>query len=254
MIVRELKLFACAIQFLTRLPAPSLPDFQPEWIQASARFYPLVGLLVGSLSAAVLWVGCMFWSPLVAAVLAIAAGMAMTGCFHEDGLADTADGIGGGLTRERRLEIMKDSRLGTYGASVLVLGLLLRVATITALATINPLTAAIALVASHAFGRAIAVLAMAIMPYGGHPGMAKEGKPDRTAWYNGAIGMIWALVPLSAFAPWIAGTAALAGVAVACIPAGLAWRLIGGRTGDVLGAVEQACEIGLLLALAAMLA
>lgn len=254
MIVREAKLFICAVQFLTRLPTPQLRDFQPEWIQHSARYYPLVGLIIGGITGGVLWLGAQIWSPWIAAVLAVAASLALTGCFHEDGLADTADGIGGGQTRDRRLEIMKDSRLGTYGASVLCLNLILRVLCVGTIAHISPLLGVLCLLASNGLGRAVAVLAMAIMPYGGNPGMAKEGKPDRTSAHNVLIALLIGALPLIAFSPVIAVVASGAGLLVALVPAYLAWKLLGGRTGDVLGAIEQAFEIGFLLAMAALLA
>jgi adenosylcobinamide-GDP ribazoletransferase len=112
---RQLKLFFCALQFLTRLPVPSFVDFQSDWITRAARYYPLVGILVGAISAGVLLAGGQVWSGLLPALLAVAAGVLVTGGFHEDGLADTADGLGGGQAPARRLEIMKDSRVGTYG-------------------------------------------------------------------------------------------------------------------------------------------
>src|SRR5690606_35649546 len=99
MIGREARLFVCALQFLTRLPTPPLRDFQPEWIQQSARWFPLVGQVVGLIAAAILYGAAQGWSPWIAALLAVAAGVAMAGGFHEDGLADTADGLGGGQTR-----------------------------------------------------------------------------------------------------------------------------------------------------------
>lgn len=253
MIVKEIKLIICAVQFLTRIPTPQLDDFQPEWIQQSARYYPAVGLVVGGISGCVLCLTCLIWSPWIASVLAVAAGMALTGCFHEDGLADTADGIGGGQTRSRRLEIMKDSRLGTYGASVLFMNLALRILCIGTLATISPFLGLFCVLAANAMGRSIAVLAMAAMPYGGDPAMAKEGKPDRTTALNVVIALSVGALALLPFTPLQATTAVAVGIAVAAIPGCLAWRLLGGRTGDVLGAIEQAFEIGFLLAMAAIL-
>lgn len=253
MLVKEIKLFICAVQFLTRVPTPQLVDFQPEWIQQSARYYPAVGLLVGGISGGVLWLASMLWSPWIAAVLAVGAGMALTGCFHEDGLADTADGIGGGQTRSRRLEIMKDSRLGTYGASVLFLNLGLRILCVATLAAISPLIGLLSMIASNAMGRSVAVLAMAAMPYGGDLGMAKEGKPDRTTVLNVVFALLLGTLSLVPFSPMQAAVAITSGAAVASIPACLAWRLLGGRTGDVLGAIEQAFEIGFLLAMVAIL-
>lgn len=252
MIRHEARLLVCAVQFLTRIPTPQLAGFQPEWIQQSARYYPLVGQIVGAVSALVLYAAAQIWSPWIAALLAVAAGVVMTGGFHEDGLADTADGLGGGLTRARRLEIMKDSRLGSYGALALGLTLALRVAALAMLAGFSPLLSAIALLAAHGLGRAAAVGVMTIMPYGGDPGMAKEGRPDRASLAGLSIAVLIALWPLVFFSP-VTGASGLAlGLLFGAVPAWLAQRLIGGRTGDVLGAVEQAFEVGFLLAVAGM--
>lgn len=252
MIRHEARLFVCAVQFLTRIPTPQLTEFRPEWIQQSARYYPLVGQMVGGLAALVLFGAAQVWSPWVAALLAVGAGIALTGGFHEDGLADTADGLGGGLTRERRLEIMKDSRLGSYGALALGLTLALRVAALAMLTQFSPLFAAIALLASHGLGRAAAVGAMAVMPYGGDPGMAKEGRPDRVSLLGLTVAVLIALWPLVFFSPGTGAGGLALGMAAGAVPAWLAWRLIGGRTGDVLGAVEQAFEVGFLLAVAGL--
>lgn len=254
MIRQEGRLFVCAVQFLTRIPTPPLVAFRPEWIQQSARYYSLVGQIVGGLSALVLYGAAQIWSPWIAALLAVATGVALTGGFHEDGLADTADGLGGGLTRDRRLEIMKDSRLGSYGALALGLTLALRVAALAMLVQASPLLASVALLAAHGLGRAAAVAAMTVMPYGGDPGMAKEGRPDRASLVGLLVAGLIALWPL-AFLPTLAGVSGLAlGLLISAVPAWLAWRLIGGRTGDVLGAVEQAFEVGFLLAVAGVAA
>lgn len=252
MIRREARLFVCAVQFLTRIPTPQLVGFQPEWIQQSARYYPLVGQIVGGVSALILFGAAQVWSPWIAALVAVGVGVALTGGFHEDGLADTADGLGGGLTRARRLEIMKDSRLGSYGALALGLTLALRVAALAMLVEAAPLLAAVALLAAHGLGRAAAVAAMTVMPYGGDPGMAKEGRPDRASFVGLTVAVVIALCPL-AFLPPVAGAAGVVlGLLAGAVPAWLAWRLIGGRTGDVLGAVEQAFEVGFLLAVAGL--
>jgi len=249
----EARLFLCAVQFLTRIPTPQLRGFDPSWITQSARYFPLVGQIVGAISALALFGVAQIWTPWIAALLAISLGVVITGGFHEDGLADTADGLGGGLTRARRLEIMKDSRLGSYGALALGLTLALRVAALAALTALSPALAALALFAAHGLGRAAAVAVMAALPYGGDPGMAKEGRPDRASNFSLTIAALIAVMPL-VLLPLTASLIALSlGLIAAAIPAWLAWRLIGGRTGDVLGAVEQAFELGFLLALAALL-
>ncbi|WP_269713577.1 adenosylcobinamide-GDP ribazoletransferase [Caulobacter sp. NIBR2454] len=249
MLRRQVELFFCAVQFLTRLPTPKLSRFEPDWTTRSARWFPLVGQIVGGLSALVLLAAAHFWISWIAALLAVAAGVLITGAFHEDGLADTADGLGGGQTPERRLEIMKDSRVGTYGVIALVLVLGLKVA---ALASLAPVIAALALLAAHGAGRAAAVLVMRLSPYAGDASVAKwKPVPDGVRWGEvlmAALIAVWPMVFLPAgnllLGLGIGGVLALAVVF-------LARRLLGGHTGDVLGAVEQVFELGFLLGLAA---
>ena len=246
----QVRLLICAIQFLTRVPTPRLATFSPDWITRSARYFPLVGQGVGAASAFVLILAERAWSAPVAAVLAIMAGALITGAFHEDGLADTADGLGGGHTAERRLEIMKDSRIGTYGACALVLALALKGAV---LASIPVGTAAVMLLSAHGLGRAVAVVVMRATPYA-PSGEASKWKPVpdgvRTSEVLVAIGIAsWPLVLLPPDVA-LAGLAMGGVLTVALVL--LARRLIGGHTGDVLGAVEQVFEVGFLLGAAAL--
>jgi adenosylcobinamide-GDP ribazoletransferase len=248
---RQAKLLLCAVQFLTRLPTPSFVDFEPGWITRSARYFPLVGLGVGGACALVLLAAGQAWSGALPALLAVAAGVLITGGFHEDGLADTADGLGGGHTSARRLEIMKDSRIGTYGA--LALGLILAIK-VAALATLPLTTAALALVAAHGAGRTAAVAVMVLGRHVGDPSNAKyKPAPDGVSPGEFLLAAALGLWPLA-----LLGLPGLVGAAVGCVLALLlaltARRLIGGHTGDVLGGVEQACELGVLLGVSAMLA
>ena len=150
----ELRLFFVALQFLTRVPVPRWVGFEPAWLNQSARHFPLVGFLVGSVSALVLWIGNIAITPTVAVGLAMVASLVVTGAFHEDGLADTCDALGGRVSRERALEIMKDSRIGAYGAIGLVMMLGLKAASLSAL----PLSLGVAaLLFSHTLSRAAAV-------------------------------------------------------------------------------------------------
>ena len=248
---REWRLFWCAVGFLTRLPTLALRDFETDWIGRSTRWFSLVGQIVGAVAAVVFLVASRIWGGAAPAVLAVGAGAWITGAFHEDGLADTADGLGGGTTRAARLEIMKDGRVGTYGVITLVLVIGLRIA---ALATVPGLRGAIALVAAHGVGRAAAVAAMAAQPYAG---AAATAKADASPQHPGAANVLvaclvalwpFALMPLHAALLSI-GLAAAAGALVALFAQGL----IGGRTGDTLGAVEQAAETAVLLGAAALL-
>lgn len=252
MIVRQAALLVCAVQFLTRLPTPALPGFQPDWVTRSARYFPLVGLLVGGLCALALLGAAQFWSGWIPALLALGAGLLITGGFHEDGLADTADGLGGGQTRQRRLEIMKDSRVGTYG----VLGLILVLgAKAAALAGLAPGEAALALLAAHGVGRAAAVTAMTALPHVSDRMDAKyKPAPDGVKPAEALLGGLVGLAPLLLVPP-AAGLAALGLAAVLALAVAVAARrLVGGYTGDVLGAVEQVAELGVMLGLAAVLA
>src|SRR6204780_1970299 len=148
-----------SVAFLTRLPVGRAPPAAGTDISRAAWAFPLAGVLVALVAAVVYAVAHKIGSPpWVAAALAVAATLAVTGCLHEDGLADTADGFGGGDSRERKLEIMRDSRIGTYGVCALILSILLRVAALVAFA--NPAPAVWALIAAHGGARATLPLFM----------------------------------------------------------------------------------------------
>lgn len=248
MLRAEVCYFLCAVQFLTRLPVPHLNGFAPQWLDRSVRYFPLTGILVGAICAAVLLAASLLWKGALPALLAVAAAAASTGAMHEDGFADFFDSLGGQST-EARLAIMKDSRLGTFG--VLALGLA-AAAKVLALTAMPAAVAAAALVASHAGGRFAAVSAMPCMPYAGNTSVAKP-KPvaaSITA-FGLAIAAIFGLLPVLLL-PLAAGlTAFLAASVAAIVVAWQARRLFGGFTGDVLGAIEQSYEIAFLLAAAA---
>ncbi|PIB92113.1 adenosylcobinamide-GDP ribazoletransferase [Caulobacter sp. FWC2] len=247
-LAHQVRLLLCAVQFLTRVPTPTLKAFAPDWITRSARYFPLVGQGVGVVCAGVLLIGEHLWSAPVGAILAIAVGLLITGAFHEDGLADTADGLGGGQTPARRLEIMKDSRIGTYGVCALFGVLALKVAVLAG----TP-AAAVLLLAAHGLGRAAAVAVMRLTPYA-PSGEAGKWKPVPQGVRTGEVivALLIAAWPLALLPPG----AILAGLAGGALLAGLltltARRLIGGHTGDVLGAVEQVFELGFLLGAAAL--
>lgn len=240
----EAATLAVAVQFLTRLPVRA-DVWTAERERAAVRWYPLVGALVGALSAAVLLAAGAVWTPTTAALLAVAAGLLATGAFHEDGLADTFDGMGG-ATRERALAIMRDSRLGTYGLLALAVALALKVA---ALSDLRPAAAAAALVAGHALSRASAVLVIATAAYARADGVGKF-----TAAGVSGPGLLVALATGAATLPLLGGGwwAALLGLAAGHALARLAFeRRLGGYTGDCLGATQQLSELGQYLAIAA---
>lgn len=254
----ELRLFFIALQFFTRVPVPRWVGFEPAWLQQCARHFPLVGLAVGACSAAVLWGALWLWPAPVAVGLAMAASVWLTGGFHEDGWADTCDGLGGAVSREKALTIMKDSRIGSYGALGLILMLGLKAACLVALAEQDYLLAIAGLVWAHATSRAAPVWIMHALPYAGDAEHAKA-KPLATQASSGAlaVALLWVLLA-GLLTAWI-DTAWVPQLCIAAVAAGAAtlwmqsWldRRLGGYTGDNLGATQQLVELVVLLALLA---
>ena len=249
----ELAVFLLAVQFLTRLPVRSRHLYTEARLAAATRYHPLVGALIGAFSGGVFWLAHLVFPANLSVVLAVAASLVATGALHEDGFADTCDGLGGGATRERALEIMRDSRLGTYGAAGL--GLMLA-AKVLALAAAPPETVPWLLIAAHAASRSSAVLALATGTYARDAGVAA---PVADAVGRGSLALALATgaaavcVPLAAAAP-VAVLAGLGGLAAGHVAMrGLYERKLGGYTGDCLGAVQQTSELGMYLGVAAAL-
>ena len=245
--------FLLALQFLTRLPVPD-PGWTPERFAASTRWHPAAGALIGALVGGVWGAPAALFPPLVAVLAATAAGLWLTGCFHEDGFADACDGLGGAVTRERALEIMKDSRIGTYGAAGLGMMLAGRVAVLVALVPVAPVFWV--LVAGHAASRAASVHVIATSAYvrehgTGKPvadGIGRDGL--RFALLTGGA----ALLPLVPALGLLAPLAGLAGLALGTWAMRRVYeRRLGGYTGDCLGATQQCAEIGFYLGLLAWL-
>jgi len=237
--------------FLTRLPlANGAPVAKGELAQALWTA-PLVGIVVGLAGAIVFFAALALYVPLLpAAVLTLAVTTAMTGALHEDGLADVADGFGGGATRERKLEIMRDSRIGTYGVCALFLSFMLR---FCALAELGDSVAVVgALIAAHAGSRACIPVFMQIVPPARADGLSADaGAP------SSAVSLAAALIGAIALMACLgikAGIVALLLLAVAgAFMAWLCWWQIQGQTGDVLGALQQAGEMIVLLIAAAII-
>lgn len=234
-----------ALIFFTRLPLSHRGSIGGADLARATWANPVVGLLVGAVAALAYWAAWRLGlGPFVAALLALAASLLVTGCFHEDGLADVADGFGGGWTRERKLEIMRDSRLGTYGSAALILVLLLRAAALASLG--DPALAVPALLASHAGARAPLPLLMALLPRARTEGLsAYAGQPPwPAAWAALLLGVAVLVLALGVGDGLLA---LLVLVMAALVMARLALKQIGGYTGDVLGALEQVGEVAVLL-------
>lgn len=239
-----------AIGLLTRLPLPQPDGALPQGFARAQRAFPLVGavigLLIGLFDRAMLGIGI---PALAASALALGAGAGLTGAMHEDGLADVADGFGGGRDRAAKLLIMRDSRLGTYGALVLLVSFAARMSALASL----PLAAIVpALVVAHALARAGIPVLAANMPFARDDGLgAAAGRPETASVVAAvivAVVIAWLCLPAKAALLAIAVTAA--GTAAIAV---LAWRQIGGVTGDVFGAAEQVVETAVILTLAARL-
>ena len=234
--------------FATRIPVPQAEPVGGAEIARASWALPVIGALVGLAGALVYAVAYRFGlPPFVGANLTLAVTASLTGCLHEDGLADTADGLFGGRDREARLAIMRDSRIGTYGAAALSLSLLLRIGALASLA--GPASVALALVASHAAARALLPAFLRLVPRARSDGLAAEaGRPPQAsvalAALLGMVAVMIALGPGRGLASFLLLLAALAAVRWLCLKA------IGGQTGDVAGALEQVGEIAVLLAAA----
>jgi len=242
---------AAMLGFYTRLPVP-LRAHEGRAFADSQWAAPLAGAAVGLVCGCGLWLASAFGLPApVAAALALALGVALTGALHEDGLADAADGFGGGRSREDKLAIMRDSRAGSYGVVAIVLSLLVRWAALAALAAAGPVAALLALVAAHAGSRAILPALLAAMPPARADGLGNgAGRPGNgTVFAALAIGFVVLLPGGVAFALVAALALGLAALAVAR----LALAQIGGQTGDVLGTAQQAGEIAVLVVASALL-
>jgi len=239
-----------ALRLLSRLPVPAGASQDMQRGAASMWALPLAGAVIGAIAALAgsiaAWLGL---PPSLQAALILSTLIIITGALHEDGLADSADGLWGGWDRDRRLGIMKDSRIGSYGVIALVLSLLIRWAALSALLSAGASPWLVVGVA--ALSRAPMVATMALLPGARDHGMsASAGRPGpQVMWLALGTGAIIALLSTGFPALW-----AVFWVAAAAAGAGLiAQAKIGGQTGDILGATQQLAEIAALLSLCATL-
>lgn len=256
--------FLLAVQFFTRIPVTgrlaNWVGYSPDMLRASAAHFPAIGILVGTVAAAT-FAGAVLFLPdtpatlWLAAVLSTGVTVLLTGAFHEDGLADVADGLGGSTDRLRALEIMKDSRLGTYGVLALVLGLFAKVGVLSVLGSESLELACGALLGAHTVSRALPLLLVAVLPHVGDIGQSKS-RPlaeSITAWSLAAasVWLLIALVPLTTILDAVDWTIPLL---ISGLAAVWMWRLflrrLQGFTGDCLGATQQVCELAFYLGLA----
>lgn len=229
--------------FMTRLPAPVKLNWSEKALAQSTAYFPLVGLIVGAIAAIAWWLGYNGWSATIGALFAVTASILATGAFHEDGLADSADGIGGAFEIEKKLLIMRDSRIGTYGSVALILSILAKFAAITLL---NPATAAWTIAGAHMLGRWTSVPLIKYNTYVREQGTGKPFASMVTASQVAGSTLFALACSILCF-----GYKAL--VVITIVLASL-WfaqcyvrRKLGGITGDVLGAINSLIELSVYL-------
>ncbi len=254
--MQQLRLFLTAVQFFTRIPVPAWVGHSAHQLDQSSRYFPLVGLCVGAFAAVVLCLSVWVLPLALAIVLSMFSSIVITGAFHEDGLSDFLDGMGGGYTREKILSIMKDSHVGAYGVIAITLALLIKFQALLALSDKHSLTfVATSLIAAHSISRLMALSIMMTQQY------VRDDDSSRAKPVAKKISRVSSTVAV------LTGMAAIvllymAGVSIVNIVAALAvalllrsylgWLLhkkLGGYTGDCLGAVQQITEIGFYLGL-----
>jgi len=242
--IRQWQLFCLALAFFSRIPVPAATPYSPELLNQSSRYLSLVGLLLGALQALALLATAQLLPFSIAVLLSLMAGLVLTGAFHEDGLADTADGLGGGVSLERKLEIMKDSRVGTYGLVALLSVFLIKWQSLLALQT----QAFWALVLVAGLSRATALSLTFVLPYQQLDRVSKT-KPIASSLQKSALGWIWLFVlPLLFFIPLSLVLALIAAVTLCFALLFFYYRSqLQGYTGDLLGAAQQLTELSLYL-------
>jgi adenosylcobinamide-GDP ribazoletransferase len=238
---KEIHIFFTALMFFTRIPCPGWIDHSPEYLTKSARYFPLVGIIVGGIGGLVYYLSAFIFPHSISLILSMTSTILATGAFHEDGLADMCDGFGGGWTKENILRIMKDSRVGTYGMVGLVFVLALKFA---CLFQVDPKIIPFVLIAGHALSRYAASTLLYTLEYVRDDADSKA-KPaaGKMSLASLVVGGIFGILPLALFLnPYFL---------LLIIPVYLMrWYLarffvkwIGGQTGDCGGATQQLCEV-----------
>lgn len=243
-----------AVGFLTRIPVGRVEPFDPTLARAGG-YFPLVGAIVAAAGVAAWWAASELLGASAAAVAAVVTTVVVTGAFHEDGLADTADGLWGGATRERRMEIMRDSRLGTYGTVTLIGDLMLRAAILLPFGTGSVWDVARILITAHVVGRAAPLVLVATVSYAlreddGGRVRPQLSRPART--YAGFAALTVVTTTVLAAGVWAPIPLAVAGLVVVAVRR-LALRRLDGVTGDVLGASAALTIIAVMATMAALI-
>lgn len=261
MMQKQWRYFLLAVGFFTRIPVPSQPSFKEADLNGTVRYFPLVGCLVGLIAVTAYYVPSLIFPHTISLLISMAATIYATGAFHEDGLADSADGLGGGWSREQVLTIMQDSRLGTYGAVALFFVLMAKFQLLNAM---HADMVILVLICAHPLSRLSAVWLMAALPYAKtNTNYSGKSKPLATlvSRRDLTIATMFGLLPVLVLVVLIHNTighwhATLSFVLLLAGAIGAGWfcwlallkRKLGGYTGDTLGAIQQISEIMFYLA------
>ena len=247
----QCELFALAVSFFSRLPIPSSTPYSDERMNRSGRFFALVGLLLAVLCSLVYWLAALIFPANIAVFIVMVFSLLLTGAFHEDGLTDMADGIGGGMTKDRRLAIMKDSRIGTYGATALFMALFgkwLLLVELSGMASVI-----LVLLVSYSLSRAVAASLIYDMPYvsdldtsKSKPLANKQTLPELTFLF------LCGLLPALVFGFTVFFSLLLLALVFRFLFKQWLMSRLGGFTGDCLGAAQQLMELLIYLLLVAL--
>ena len=242
----HLKLFLLALGFYTRVPCPQTLDYKQ--LPQATVYFPLVGWLVGGITASSFYLADMLWPQVTAVILALIVGVFLTGAFHEDGFADVCDGFGGGWGKQRILEIMKDSYIGVYGVLGLVLIFLLK---ISLLGSMLAAAVPVVLLAGHSISRLSPLLLMYHYNYARNNDSKAAGAVYKPNLQELAVATVIALLPL-VLLPAVCLLAIIPVLGVNWCLGRYFYRYIGGYTGDCLGASQQIAETVFYLSVSAL--
>lgn len=237
---RELQVFLTAVMYFTKIPCPSWVDHSSEYLNKSSRYFSLVGIIVGGVGGAAFYIFNLLFPHSVSILLSMLATIWLTGAFHEDGLADMFDGFGGGWTKKQILEIMKDSRIGTFGVAGLTGILALKFLSLDSLPSAH---IPVVLIAGHALSRFLASTLSITHEYArDHSSKGKPAATEMSA-FSVAVSAAFGLLPLALFGSYRILLAVIPVVLVHLYLGYFFKKWIGGFTGDCSGAAQQLTEV-----------
>ena len=243
---QQFNLFFTALQFYTRLPAPKWVVYRPENLSLATAYLPLIGWIVGIIAGGVWFVANYLTNPSIAVLCSMIISILLTGAFHEDGFADVCDGFGGGWTKEKILEIMKDSRVGTYASVGLILILALKFALLQSITGWENTIMAV-LVSGHALSRLMPVFVIYMLPYSRDTDSKAKPVAQKPPFSVLVTAIVFGVLPVFGMAVLLGQSLLLAAILILGLVTILLARYfskwIGGYTGDCLGAIQQVCEV-----------